>query len=101
MRRLDVVEPRDDLAPAVVVGVVVFPLVRGLLSLTALVLRTRRPTRPSPATASTATVLRRLLRRQIPEETSHRAADLGLHQLTNDRDDALASRHPHLLTRSE
>ena len=59
-----------------------------------LVLRTRRPTRPSPATASTPTVLWGLLRRDAPEETSHRAPDLGLHQLTNDRDDALPSRHP-------
>jgi len=64
-----------------------------LLRLASFGLRTRRSTRPSPATAS-ATVLRRLLRRQTPEETSHRAPDLGLHQLTNDRDDALASRHP-------
>ena len=46
-----------------------------------------------PTTAST-TVLRRLLRREAPEETSHRTPDLGLHQLTNDRDDALLSRHP-------
>src|SRR5262249_5529280 len=28
------------------------------------------------------------------EETSHRAPDLGLDQLTDDRDDALLSRHP-------
>src|SRR5262249_39811833 len=64
-----------------------------LLSLTALVLRPRGPPRPSTVTASTA-VLRLLVRRQTPEETSHRAPDLGLHQLTNNRDDALAARHP-------
>jgi hypothetical protein len=62
-------------------------------SVTAPSLPTRRPTRASAATEST-TVLRGLLRRETPEETSHRAPDLGLHQLTNDRDDALLSRHP-------
>jgi hypothetical protein len=60
---------------------------------TALRLRTRRSARSSPSAAST-TVLRGLLRRETPKETGHRAPDLGLHQLTNDRDDALLSRHP-------
>src|SRR5262245_20784277 len=62
-----------------------------LLGLTSLILRTWRPTRPSTAAAP---VVRVLLRREAPEETSHRAPDLSLHQLTNDRDDALLSRHP-------
>src|SRR5262249_3616866 len=57
------------------------------------VLRTRRPPR-APTATSSAAVLRRLLRCQAPEETSHRAPDLGLHQLTNDRDETLLSRHP-------
>jgi hypothetical protein len=64
-----------------------------LLRLPSLVLRPRRPPRASPA-ASSPTVLRGLLRRETAEETRHRTPNFNLHQLTNDRDDTLLSRHP-------
>src|SRR5262245_10617818 len=60
---------------------------------TSLILRTRGPTRPSPA-ATTTPILRGFLRREASKETGHRSPDLGLHQLTNDRYEAFPSRHP-------